>query len=341
MEYMGSKMIKKRFVVLALACAMLLAATACIKSDDGNNKKDDITSAATADNTEADTAGTTAAVTDAPETGTDTTPEITTPEVTEPPATEPPVTEPPATEPPQIYPDGKYTREELEALDNTKYGWGQGVHVDSANRPTACTYWQEKYGAYGGIYIMPEADPARLTFDLGYEYGCTGRILDTLKEKGVKGTFFVTMYYVQSQPELVRRMVDEGHIVGNHSVNHKSMPTLSVDEMEREIMELHGYVKENFGYEMYLFRPPMGEHSVRSLAVAQNLGYRSVLWSYTYLDYDVNNQKPVDEAYALVTKNAHKGAVYLLHGVSETNTAILGDVIDYLRSSGIGISNEW
>lgn len=250
--------------------------------------------------------------------------------------------EPPVTVIPQAdNPTRMYTADELSAFDNTKYGWGQGVHVDALNRPTACTSRQDAYGKYGAIYIMPETSPAYLTFDLGYEYGCTERILDVLKEKGIKGTFFVTMHYVKSAPELVRRMIDEGHTVANHSVNHRSMPGLSLTEMENEIMELHNYVKENFGYEMFLFRPPMGEYSVRSLAAAQNLGYTSVFWSYTYLDYDVSNQPSPAYAYELVTGNAHKGAVYLLHGVSETNTAILGDLIDYLNISGIGIADGW
>ena len=92
---------------------------------------------------------------------------------------------------------------------------------------------------------------------------------------------------------------------------------------------------------MYLFRPPMGEHSVRSLAVAQNLGYKSVLWSFAYMDWDTSAQMPVDQAYSICTQKAHKGAVYLLHGISETNTAILGDLIDYLNSSGVGVENSW
>lgn len=329
---------------------MLAALVAC-----GGDKKPAVTTEviATTSGPDAETSTSAETVTTAPETTVVTTEETTVTTTTEATTTTAETTEerdveapsptvPVVTTPrPSDYPALSYTRAELEAMDNTKSGWGQGIHVDSLNRPTACTNWQNKYGQYGAIYIMPESDPARLTFDLGYEYGCTGRILDTLKEKGVVGTFFITMYYAKSCPELVQRMVDEGHIVGNHSVNHLSMPDLSVADMEAEIMGLHNYVKENFGYEMFLFRPPMGEHSPRALAVAQNLGYKSVLWSYTYLDYDTANQKPVDEAYAICTKNAHKGAVYLLHGVSETNTAILGDLIDYLRDSGIGVANTW
>lgn len=332
----------KRITAAVLLCAMLASLAAC-----GGDNKPAVTTHGT---TEATTAATTEITvvpeTTAPETTAEVTEVATTAETTTAETTtttaETTTPAPVVTTPrPSDYPSLSYTQAELEAMDNTKTGWGQGIHVDSLNRPTACTNWQNKYGQYGAIYIMPESDPAYLTFDLGYEYGCTGRILDTLNEKGVKGTFFITMYYAKSAPELVQRMVDEGHIVANHSVNHLSMPDLSVADMEAEIMGLHNYVKENFGYEMFLFRPPSGEHSPRALAVAQNLGYKSVLWSYTYLDYDVNNQKPVEEAYELCTKNAHKGAVYLLHGVSETNTAILGDLIDYLNQSGIGIANSW
>lgn len=334
-----------RAFAVFLAAAILASFAAC-KSE---NRNPAVTSSVTSDVTSSETE-TAASVTAVPETTASetvvTTSETTAIETTTTAApvvtTAAPVTVPVVTTPrPSDYPSLSYTQDELAAMDNTKSGWGQGIHVDALNRPTACTNWQNMYGQYGAIYIMPETDPAYLTFDLGYEYGCTGRILDTLNAKGVKGTFFVTMYYVKTQPELVRRMIDEGHIVGNHSVNHLSMPDLSVADMEAEIMGLHNYVKENFGYEMFLFRPPMGEHSVRALAAAQNLGYKSVFWSYTYLDYDVNNQKPVQEAYDLCTRNAHKGAVYLLHGVSETNTAILGDLIDYLNESGIGVANEW
>lgn len=262
---------------------------------------------------------------------------VTTETVTTVPETEPVTTAAPA----PVYPSGMYTDDELSRLDTTKNGWGQGVNVDDLNRPTGATWAQTKYGDYGAIYIESEEDGARLTFDLGYEFGCTGRILDTLKEKGAVGTFFVTMQYVRANPELVQRIISEGHVLGNHSLNHLSMPTLSVDEMKREVSELHEYVKENFGYEMYLFRPPMGEFSVQSLAAVESLGYKSVFWSFAYYDYDTANQPDTETAYNKVVSCAHKGAVYLLHGVSETNTAILGRVIDYLRDSGIGIENTW
>ncbi|MFR5890186.1 MAG: polysaccharide deacetylase family protein [Lachnospiraceae bacterium] len=232
----------------------------------------------------------------------------------------------------------KYTRAELEALDNTKNGFGPGVNVDADNRPSGATVLQDRYGQYGAAFIAPNSDKIYLSFDLGYENGYTTRIIDTLNEKGVKGLFFVTMEYCKASPDVVKRIIDEGHVLGNHSVHHKSMPTLSIDEMQSEIMELHNYIKEKYGYEMSLFRPPMGEFSVRSLALAQSLGYQSVFWSFAYLDYDVNNQPEPTAALARVTGAAHGGGIFLLHAVSKTNTEILGSVIDDFRSKGFTVA---
>lgn len=223
----------------------------------------------------------------------------------------------------------------LDKLENGKKGWGQGVQVDGRNRPLSCDVYQKKYGQYGGVFIMPDSEKTMyLTFDEGYENGYTAKILDTLKEKKCSAVFFVTMPYVKQNPDLVRRMINEGHIVGNHTVNHKSMPTLSTEAAAQEIIGLHNYVKENFGYEMTLFRPPMGEWSTRTLEIANRLHYKTVLWSYAYLDYDVNNQMGVDKAFPKVTKAAHNGAVYLLHAVSKDNAEMLGDVIDTFRAEG-------
>ena len=141
---------------------------------------------------------------------------------------------------------------------------------------------------------------------------------------------------VQSEPELVQRMIDEGHIVGNHSVNHPSFPEISLEECQQEIMELHDYVKENFGYEMSLFRFPMGEFSEADLKVVQDLGYRSVFWSFAYRDWLVDEQPDPQEAIATIEDKCHPGAIYLLHAVSETNAQILGQVIDDLPGEGYG-----
>lgn len=261
------------------------------------------------------------------------------PEQSEPDQSSDPTTQPTEPEPtePQVQPgtiQGIYTTAELEAMDKTVNGWGLGPYTDDENRPVDATKAQEKYGDREAYFIVPADGKIYLTFDEGYENGYTSQILDVLKEKDVKAVFFVTMQYVKDEPELIQRMIDEGHVVGNHSVRHKSMPTLDLDTMMAEVVDLHEYVEENFGYEMYLFRPPMGHYSEQSLSVLQELGYKSVLWSFAYYDYAVDDQPDPQKAYDKIVAAAHSGAIYLLHAVSKTNTEVLGDVIDAFRDQG-------
>lgn len=223
---------------------------------------------------------------------------------------------------------------DIAKLDSKKNGWGQGTQVDDRNRPIACTTYQEKYGKYGAVFIKEDNRNFYLTFDEGYENGYTAKILDVLKEKSVPAVFFVTQDYVKRNPDLVRRMIDEGHVVGNHSWTHPSMPTLTPEKAAQEITKLHDYIKEQFGYEMTLFRPPMGEYSEQTLALTQQLGYQSVFWSYAYKDWDPKNQPELSASLEKTLKYAHPGAVYLLHAVSETNTNMLGDFIDGIREKG-------
>ena len=242
---------------------------------------------------------------------------------------------------------GMYTRAELEAMDRTysDSGFGAG-RAPNHGRPSVPVTEQNKYSKYDAHFIGADTNVTYLTFDCGYEYYAkdengnkypvTGKILDVLKEKGVKAVFFVTMDYVESEPALVRRMIDEGHTVGNHSNNHPVMPKQTIDKMEYEVMSLHNYVLEKFGYKMTLFRPPTGAYSIQSLAVLQNLGYKTLLWSFQHYDFDPEKQ-PFDTAYKTITNNAHNGCIFLLHAVSEANAAVLGDVIDYLRSNNYRI----
>ena len=231
----------------------------------------------------------------------------------------------------------EYSR--FEDLDNTKVAYGMGVETDSQNRPLGAIQAQKQYGELGGLFIG-ESDRQRiwLTFDEGYENGKTADILDTLKEKNVRAVFFVTYDYCKRNPELVKRMIAEGHTVGNHTWSHPSLPECSPDELYSELSLLHEYVRDNFGYEMYVMRPPKGEFSERVLACAKELGYTTVLWSFAYPDWDVNNQPDPEQAFEKITGKSHNGAVYLLHAVSETNASILGRVIDYWRANGYVIS---
>ena len=223
---------------------------------------------------------------------------------------------------------------EIECIDNTKVTWGPGVSYNSENRPTAPCELQEKYGEYSAYFIAENTANIYLTFDEGYENGYTAKILDVLKKKNVSAVFFVTMPYVKSNPDLIRRMIDEGHIVGNHSNKHLIQHTLSLEDAAEEYISLHDYVKENFNYTMTLFRPPQGEFSERSLALGQALGYKNVMWSFAYADYDINNQPDPEKAFQKIVSRAHNGEIMLLHAVSKTNAEILGRVIDELRCEG-------
>ena len=257
-----------------------------------------------------------------------------------PPATEPP---PPPSEPDAEYIGTLYTREQLEAMDTKVHEYGSGK-ATNGKRPPLPVDAQYLYGQYGGNFLAPDNGNIYLTFDCGYEYYATDeqgnryrvteRILDVLKEKDVKAVFFITMSYAQKQPDLVRRMIDEGHAVGNHSNNHPVMPKQTIDQMVYEVMSVHEYVLEHYNYEMTLFRPPTGAYSVQSLAVVQSLGYKNVHWSFAYVDWETDNQPNYNSALKNVTDCAHSGAIYLLHAVSTTNAAILGDVIDSFRASG-------
>lgn len=231
---------------------------------------------------------------------------------------------------------------DYSALDTTRNGYGQGVRFDELNRPKGAVEFNNGYSVYNAVAINEtEEKVINLTFDQGYENGFTPMILDILKEKGVKATFFVVGDYAKRQPELVQRMIDEGHTVGSHSVNHYSMPDLSVEEATEEIMGLHEYMLEHFGIQMTLFRPPKGEYSEQSLAVTADLGYKTVLWSFAYADWDTDNQPDRDAALKKLIERAHPGAIYLLHSVSETNANILGDFIDTMLAEGYTFSCEF
>ncbi len=223
-------------------------------------------------------------------------------------------------------------------LSNKVCAWGFRRMKDGV-QPEFTASYTKPLDDYEGIYVGNSGEQKiYLTFDEGYENGYTSSILDTLKEKEVTAVFFVTMPYVKQNPDLIKRMIDEGHIVGNHTVNHPSMPSVTDDEkLKKEILELHDYVTENFDYEMEFLRPPKGEYSERTVAIAKSLGYRTVLWSSAYADWDVNNQKGNEYAKSMILNYLHNGCVMLLHAVSKDNDAVLGEVIDEIRNRGFEI----
>lgn len=181
-----------------------------------------------------------------------------------------------------------------------------------------------------------------LTMDEGYEYGYTASILDTLKANDVKVTFFVTKPYVTGSfngvkdEDLVKRMANEGHIIGNHTVHHKSMPTiLNEAEFDAELTGVEQAVDAIPGCKISkFFRPPMGNFSELSLYYAQKLGYRSIFFAFAYNDYDVKNQPDPVKAKALILKNTKPGMICLLHAESKTNAEILDSLIKEWKKEG-------
>lgn len=191
--------------------------------------------------------------------------------------------------------------------------------------------------AYGGIYTGPDPGAVYLTFDQGYENGNTPTILDALARNGVKATFFVTESYIRSNPELVRRMAEDGHVVGNHTATHPSLPSLvdDPDAFARELSATEAAYAEVTGRAMArVMRPPMGEYSARSLWRTQRLGYTSVFWGFAHRDWVVDDQPPVDVTVRRILGGSHPGAIYLLHGVSSSDAQALDAAIEGLRAQG-------
>ena len=174
----------------------------------------------------------------------------------------------------------------------------------------------------------------RKIFDEGYEAGYTPKILDVLKQNNVKATFFITAHYLNTQSDLVKQMIDEGHIVGNHTVNHKSMPSLTQEQINSEVMDLHKAIYSKFEYEMKYLRPPMGEYSQKTLAVTNSLGYTTVMWSFAYEDWNEKSQPDEEKSKQKILNNVHNGEIMLLHGNSKTNTNILDSIIKQIKQMG-------
>ena len=219
-------------------------------------------------------------------------------------------------------------------LNNKCIGWGL-KRAENHAQPDLGSTNKALIEKYDGIAMgNKDSKQVYLTFDLGYEAGYTAKILDTLKANKVSACFFITAHYLNTQPELVQRMIDEGHIVGNHTVNHKSMPGLSEEEAAQEIKKLHTAVFEKTGYEMKYLRPPKGEYSEVILALAKKLGYTTVMWSLAYDDWDETNQNREEYGKEKIINNIHSGAVILLHATSRDNSNILDDCIKQVQKMG-------
>ncbi len=193
---------------------------------------------------------------------------------------------------------------------------------------------------YGAKYVGDVSkNTIYLTFDEGYENGYTGKILDTLRNNNVKAAFFITGPYLSEHQDLVRRMVDEGHTVGNHTIHHPSLPEKDDSQIEEEVLGLERAFSEKFGAKMKFLRPPKGEYSERSLSITSKLGYCNLFWSFAYDDWHRDKIRGPEYAYKKVMSNLHNGAVLLLHAVSKDNADALDIIIKGARAAGYEFGN--
>lgn len=175
-----------------------------------------------------------------------------------------------------------------------------------------------------------------LTFDCGYENGNTGAILDALKKHNVPATFFVVGHFLETAPDLVKRMVEEGHMVGNHTYHHPDMSAISsLDTFEKELDDVADSFYEITGTKLApYYRPPQGKANAENIRMAQQLGYSTIFWSLAYVDWDTENQPSHDAAFDKLTSRIHPGAIVLLHNTSRTNGEILDELLTKWEEMG-------
>ena len=216
--------------------------------------------------------------------------------------------------------------------------WGLGFGAEGT-RPTGNVAAEElaKYDAY---YAAPSTEEMKLylTFDCGYENGNTEAIMDALKKHGVSATFFVVGHFLESAPDMVKRMVEEGHNVGNHTYHHPDMSKISDQaSFQKEMDAVADLYKEIIGEDMPLYyRPPQGKYSRQNLQMAKDMGYKTFFWSLAYVDWNVDDQPSHQEAFDKLLSRVHPGAVVLLHNTSKTNGEILDELLT--KWEGMGYS---
>ena len=213
--------------------------------------------------------------------------------------------------------------------------WGLSFPQEGA--PPIGNAGKDQLNAYAAAYI---GDTSRkvlyLTFDAGYENGSTEKILDVLKAQQVPAAFFLVGNYMEKNADLVRRMVEEGHIVGNHTMHHYDMRKLTEQSaFAKELKDLEILFQEITGKEMPKFyRPPQGLYSEENLQMAKDLGYKTVFWSLAYVDWNNDDQPSREEALGKLIPRTHPGAVVLLHSTSKTNAAVLEELIGKWKEEG-------
>ncbi|MBE6925942.1 MAG: delta-lactam-biosynthetic de-N-acetylase [Ruminococcaceae bacterium] len=213
--------------------------------------------------------------------------------------------------------------------------WGLRFHTEGeAPEGTADVGQLQKYDS---AFLGDTSEKTvYLTFDAGYENGCTEKILDTLKKHNIKAAFFLVGNYMERNPDIVRRMVNEGHIVGNHTMHHYNMEKISDPAaFAEELQELEKLFFDITGQELpKYYRPPQGVYSLENLKNAKELGYKTVFWSLAYVDWNNDAQPTKEEAFSKLLPRIHNGAVILLHSTSKTNAEILDELLTKWKEMG-------
>ena len=225
----------------------------------------------------------------------------------------------------------------LQSIPKTVEAGAWGLSFRQENMPPIGPASAEELARFDGVYLGDTSQKViYLTFDAGYENGCTAKILDILKKHDVPAAFFLVGNYMEKNADLVRRMVAEGHIVGNHTMHHYDMSKITDKEsFAKELSELEALFLEITGKELpKYYRPPQGIYSKDNLRMAKELGYRTVFWSLAYVDWNNDRQPTAEEAYAKLLPRIHDGAVVLLHSTSQTNAAILDDLLTKWEQMG-------
>ncbi len=222
-----------------------------------------------------------------------------------------------------------------KAVRTSKTDWGLGY--GEAGTPPTGNSTAEELLLYNAYYIGDtQKNTVYLTFDAGYENGYTATILDVLKKHEVPAAFFLVGNYMDTSPDLVKRMVDEGHVVGNHTMSHPDMSKISDKEsFKKELLGLEEKYKAITGKDMLkIYRPPQGKFNTENLKMAKELGYKTFFWSLAYVDWIEGNQPSESFAFSKLIPRMHNGAVVLLHSTSKTNAEILDELLTKWKEMG-------
>ncbi len=215
--------------------------------------------------------------------------------------------------------------------------WGLSFQQEGAMPigNVTCQELRENNAYYAGT-AKPEDKVIYLTFDAGYENGNTSKILDALKKHNAQGAFFLVGNYISTSPDLVKRMLQEGHIVGNHTYSHPDMSQiLTKESFSKEISQLEELFLQITGKEIdKYYRPPQGKYSEKNLKMANEMGYKTIFWSLAYVDWYEKQQPTHEEAYEKLLSRIHPGAIVLLHSTSKTNGEIMDDLLTKWEEMG-------